>query len=1045
MRLNSFRTALTAAIIFCLVTVGFVAPTYATGETVTLNRDDVVVQGSTNPQQLVVFNMSLPATITSIKIDITGALLPSSGSGSWTPITTSSSGYTNCGTTTIGINSGITASGSCLTSNSVVNGQYSSYILWDKNTNSGNVGNQISFAFPAGSLTFDTNGAYEINVFLNGIDNIGRRMLYPPRTNQAPLTVTSTTGTLGTPLPLTTSGGSGVGAVTYTTTNGTATGCAITAGKLSATTTGTCMVTATKGQDSSYNAVSSLATAVTIRPAQSTITVTSTSGVFATPLTLTSTGGSGTGNVTYTTTNGTASGCAVTSGNLSSTSAGTCLVTATKAGDGDYDAASSTATTVSIAKAPRTLSFGATTSYTLAYGSTQTVVATPDAGVGSGAITYSISSGTACSVGSSTGIISVTASTGSCVVSASIAESTSYLSAQTTTQISVNGTVRAITVRGGSPSVNFGTTYTPTGLVTSGSLVGAQTVDHSQTTFTFVGTSGTSYGPTTVMPLDAGHYSVTPSNLAISGGSASDYNITYAAGLLTINKVGRSLSFATTSYSLAYGETQTVVLSSYLGDGAVTYSAGNSNACTVNPTTGLVAVSQGTGTCEISATIAEGTNHLTATTTTPVTITVSKRVITVSASSPSVTFGGTVAPTFSVTTGSLANSDAISGVTYTYAGNGYASSTSAPSVIGAYTVSPSAALFSTGNVANYTVTYAPGTLTILNKTSRTLSFATTSYSLEYGDNQTVGALASAGSSDGTISYSPGSSSACSVDTTTGVVNVTASSGTCEITATISEGTSYLAATTATAVTITVSPRTITITAASPTVSYGSSVSPSYSVTSGTLQGSDTISGVRYVYSGTGSTSYATSSTAPTSGGTYSVVPSAAAFSSGSASNYAITYLPGALTINQSREATAGISISASVGMYIAGTGLTFNASGLEPTASYDVTVRSTPQILARGNAVGGSVSSTAIIPSGLEAGWHTLTFSSTAADGSAVTESIYFKLSGAGILLSTTDLMPAELAMTGMGATPTVISGAALVLLGALVVVLSAYRRRKML
>jgi two-component system nitrogen regulation sensor histidine kinase GlnL len=69
--------------------------------------------------------------------------------------------------------------------------------------------------------------------------------------------VSSVSATVGTPLALTTSGGSGNGAVTYTVTNGTATDCAESGGVLTATGFGTCIVTATKGSDSTYLPISS--------------------------------------------------------------------------------------------------------------------------------------------------------------------------------------------------------------------------------------------------------------------------------------------------------------------------------------------------------------------------------------------------------------------------------------------------------------------------------------------------------------------------------------------------------------------------------------------------------------------------------------------------------------------------------------------------------------------------------------------------------------------------------------------------------------------
>jgi outer membrane protein OmpA-like peptidoglycan-associated protein len=80
--------------------------------------------------------------------------------------------------------------------------------------------------------------------------------------------------------------------------------------------------------------------------AQATLSVTAPKGTVGKGDALTSSGGSGTGAVTYAVTNGTAKGCAIANGELTAASAGTCLVTATKALDGTYSATTSTATTV---------------------------------------------------------------------------------------------------------------------------------------------------------------------------------------------------------------------------------------------------------------------------------------------------------------------------------------------------------------------------------------------------------------------------------------------------------------------------------------------------------------------------------------------------------------------------------------------------------------------------------------------------------------------------------------------------------------------------
>ena len=70
-------------------------------------------------------------------------------------------------------------------------------------------------------------------------------------TVQAPLTIANTvlTGTVGTPITLSTSGGSGSGAVSYATTG---TGCSISTTTLSATAATTCVVTATKAASTGF-------------------------------------------------------------------------------------------------------------------------------------------------------------------------------------------------------------------------------------------------------------------------------------------------------------------------------------------------------------------------------------------------------------------------------------------------------------------------------------------------------------------------------------------------------------------------------------------------------------------------------------------------------------------------------------------------------------------------------------------------------------------------------------------------------------------------
>ncbi len=94
--------------------------------------------------------------------------------------------------------------------------------------------------------------------------SVGDRFTYvsPALLAQAPLTLTSTTGTVGTSLTLTSSGGSGTGAVTFSVTSTGTAGCVVAGNLLRAVNPGTCSVTVTKAADATYLAASSAATTV---------------------------------------------------------------------------------------------------------------------------------------------------------------------------------------------------------------------------------------------------------------------------------------------------------------------------------------------------------------------------------------------------------------------------------------------------------------------------------------------------------------------------------------------------------------------------------------------------------------------------------------------------------------------------------------------------------------------------------------------------------------------------------------------------------------
>ena len=167
---------------------------------------------------------------------------------------------------------------------------------------------------------------------------------------------------------------------------------------------------------------------LTIKNVQATFTLASASGTYGTSVRMSSSGGSGSGLVSYVASSGTATGCLISnSDSLTSTSAGTCVVVATKAGDTDYAPISDTKT-VTIAKALRTIAISTSTnSNSLTYGRSVGLVATPSAGANDGTITFSVGVSTGCTL--STETITATSVSGNCVVTGTISTGTNYESA----------------------------------------------------------------------------------------------------------------------------------------------------------------------------------------------------------------------------------------------------------------------------------------------------------------------------------------------------------------------------------------------------------------------------------------------------------------------------------------------------------------------------------------------------------------------------------------------------------------------------------------
>lgn len=230
---------------------------------------------------------------------------------------------------------------------------------------------------------------------------------------------------------LTTSGGSGTGAVTFSKDSGT---CTLSGAVITATQAGSCVVKATKTGDANYLVAESATFTITINKiSQAALNITSaTSMTFGQTLTLNAAGGSGPQVISYAlVTPGVCSISGTAPFVLSASGAGSCVVKATNAASTNYNAVESANVTITVNKASRTATFTSTVPATPVAGGTYSVTGSLSAGGGSPAFAIAAASSSVCSISGST--VTFDAS-GSCVIEASKPEDANYLAAATVTQ-----------------------------------------------------------------------------------------------------------------------------------------------------------------------------------------------------------------------------------------------------------------------------------------------------------------------------------------------------------------------------------------------------------------------------------------------------------------------------------------------------------------------------------------------------------------------------------------------------------------------------------
>jgi hypothetical protein len=410
---------------------------------------------------------------------------------------------------------------------------------------------------------------------------------------QSAVSLTTVNGVYATGLTLAASGGSGTGVYSFAVISTGTAGCSITSGVLNATSPGTCTVAVTRAANTNYLIASSGATTITIvKATQSAVSLTSTSGTYNTNISLTAAGGTGTGGYSFSVSDAGTAGCSVAMGpSLTSSSAGSCTVIVSRAGDNNYEARSSVATLVTFAKDTQNTLTLRDNSGDLDSGITLSV----SGGSGTGAVSYSVTSGSAnCSITS--GVVNARFA-GSCALTSTKAADTNYLQKQITNTLTfIKATQSPIQVT--STSGSYGTPIQLT--IAGGSGSGALTYGVSDT-----GSASCVVNGTQLTFTSAGSCKVTATRDADSVFDARSS----APTTITIDRISQTpLSLATSTGDLVTGIIVAVTGGGGTGSVSTSVTSGTAN-CTL--TAGLV-TARNFGTCSLSISKAGDTNFFSA-------------------------------------------------------------------------------------------------------------------------------------------------------------------------------------------------------------------------------------------------------------------------------------------------------------------------------------------------------------------------------------------------------------------------------------------------
>ncbi len=455
--------------------------------------------------------------------------------------------------------------------------------------------------------------------------------------------------------------------------------------------------------------------------------------------------------------------------------------------------------------------------------------------------------------------------------------------------------------------------------------------------------------------------------ITVSGLTSQNYVLAFVPGTLTVVPSSSTTTLATSPNSSQYGDPVTLTAtvtsgatgtasfydgSVFLGQSTVTGGVATLSTTTLNAGTHTI-----TATYNGDATYASSMSG-------PATVTVAKNTapgssLTVTVLNESREYG-TANPEFAyVVSGTLVNGD-----TYATAVTGvpvYSVADSPNSPVGSTFPINVSGLVS----QNYTLTFVPGTLTIVTAATTT-ALTTSATSTQYGDPVTLTATVAPSGATGTVVFSNGSTVLGTATVSGGTATLSTSTlsvGTNTITASY-EGDGNYAASTSSAVTVTVAKRTgpgggaaLTVTVTNASRQYGQG-NPAFSYTvSGTLVNGDT-----YATAVTGVPVYSTTATVTSPVGTYPVSITGGL----SSANYSIAFVNGTLTVS---KGTPSVTVASSQNPSTPAASVTFTAT-LSAGATGTVTFMDGTTVMGTGTVSNGTAS---FSTSTLSVGTHSIT------------------------------------------------------------------------